>query len=334
MAGFGVAGVVIGFAMQSTLSNFAAGGMILWNRPFDLGDDIEVAGVSGTVRHMNLVSTTMLTGDNQTIVIPNSSIWGGVIRNQTTRPTGWSTSPSRSAYGDDVEKAERALDQIVSEQEQVLKEPAPIIRLHQLADSSVNFVVRVWTPKRYYWDVYWGITRAVKLGFDREDITIPAPQRDVRLQLGKAAIDPVVAVSGAKGLLRSARPGQVFSTAFGEGRVRRLITMPRKRPAEQHQPHSGSVHPIGDVGGLAVEIAQSYGRNRFEVEAKEPFAERHPDGFAEDEQEDRHEASSRHGSPSRWNWAGNKEGTERAPSLPFESNLEREDQAADTSNWS
>jgi len=198
MAGFGVAGVVIGFAMQSTLSNFAAGGMILWNRPFDLGDDIEVAGVSGTVRHMNLVSTTILTGDNQTIVIPNSSIWGGVIRNQTSQANRRVDLTFAISYGDDVEKAERALDQIVSEQEQVLKEPAPIIRLHQLADSSVNFVVRVWTPKRYYWDVYWGITRAVKLGFDREDITIPAPQRDVRLQLGKAAIDPVVAVSGAK----------------------------------------------------------------------------------------------------------------------------------------
>lgn len=194
LAGFGVAGVVIGFAMQNTLSNFAAGGMILGNRTFDLGDDIEVAGVTGVVKHMNLVSTTILTGDNQTIIIPNSTVMSGVIRNQTTQPNRRVDLVFGIGYADDIDQAERVLEEIVASQPHVLKEPVAVIRLHQLADSSVNFVVRVWTQKQHYWDVYWGITRAVKLRFDQEGITIPAPQREVHLKAGRGTSGPTVAV--------------------------------------------------------------------------------------------------------------------------------------------
>jgi small conductance mechanosensitive channel len=198
LAGFGVAGVVVGFAMQSTLANFAAGGMILGNRPFDLGDDIEVAGISGVVKHMNLVSTTILTGDNQTVIVPNSTVWGGVIRNQTTQSNRRVDLTFAIGYGDDVVKAEQVLGEIVADHDEVLKEPAPIIRLHQLADSSVNFVVRVWTARQRYWEVYWGVTRAVKLRFDQEGITIPAPQREVRLKVDKGASEEGLAALGPR----------------------------------------------------------------------------------------------------------------------------------------
>jgi len=189
LAGLGIAGFAVGFAMQNTLSNFAAGGMILGNQPFDIGDDIEVAGVSGIVKRMSLVSTTILTYDNQTLIVPNSAVWGGVIRNRTAQPTRRVDLTFSVDYGDDIEKAERALNEIVAAQEDTLKDPAPVIRLHQLADSSVNFVVRVWTRKERYWDVYWALTRAVKLRFDDEGITIPFPQRELHVNVGRGGPD-------------------------------------------------------------------------------------------------------------------------------------------------
>ena len=188
LAGFGVAGVVVGFAMQSTLSNFAAGGMILGNRPFDLGDEIEVAGVAGHVRHMSLVSTTVVTGDNQTLIIPNSAVWGGVIRNKSTQAHRRVDLTFSIGYGNDIEKAERALREVVAGLENVLKDPAPVIKLHQLADASVLFLVRVWTARTHYDAVIWDLTRAVKLRFDQDGITIPLPQRELHFKVsGKDA---------------------------------------------------------------------------------------------------------------------------------------------------
>lgn len=187
LAGFGIAGVVVGFAMQSTLSNFAAGFMILGNNPFDIGDEIEVAGVIGTVKHMSLVSTTILTADNQTLVVPNSTVWGGVIRNRTTQPNRRVDLTFCIGYRDDVEKAERVLRAIVEQEPKVLKDPPPVIKLHQLADSAVNFVVWAWTTKEEYWNVYWDLTRAVKMRFDEEGITIPFPQRELHVNLGQSA---------------------------------------------------------------------------------------------------------------------------------------------------
>jgi small conductance mechanosensitive channel len=198
LAGFGILGVVIGFALQSTLSNFAAGGMILGNQPFDIGDEIEVAGASGTVKRMTLVSTTIMTPDNQTLIIPNSTVWGDVIRNRTTQPVRRVDMTFGIGYQDDIEHAERVLQEIVARVENVLKSPAPVIKLHQLADSSVNFIVRVWAPKAQYWDVYWELTRAVKLGFDREGISIPFPQRELHVNVRGDAAD-AAAVTAAMG---------------------------------------------------------------------------------------------------------------------------------------
>jgi small conductance mechanosensitive channel len=181
LAGLGVAGFVIGFALQDSLSNFAAGMMILMYRPFDVGDLIEAGGVTGKVSKMSLVNTTILTVDNQTIVVPNNKIWGDVVRNVTAQTMRRVDMMFGISYTDDIPKTERVLQEILDSHEKVLAEPEPIVRLHELADSSVNFVVRPWVKKEDYWDVYWDVTRSVKMRFDKEGISIPFPQRDVHL---------------------------------------------------------------------------------------------------------------------------------------------------------
>ncbi|MEH6584177.1 MAG: mechanosensitive ion channel family protein [Halioglobus sp.] len=181
LAGLGVAGFIVGFALQDTLGNFAAGAMILIYRPYDVDDFVEVTGASGLVKKMNLVSTTITTFDNQTLVIPNSKIWGDVIKNVTAQKLRRVDLEFGIGYSDDIEKAERVLAEIVESHAMVLKSPETMIKLHTLGESSVNFVVRPWTKTDNYWDVYWDLTREVKMRFDREGISIPFPQRDVHL---------------------------------------------------------------------------------------------------------------------------------------------------------
>jgi len=181
LAGLGVVGFIVGFALQETLSNFASGMMILIYRPFDVDDYVEAAGISGLVSNMSLVNTTILTFDNQTIVVPNNKIWGDVIRNVTAQKTRRVDLVFGISYDDDIPKAEKILQEIVAAQDAVLDDPAPNIRLHELGDSSVNFIVRPWVKTEDYWETYWSIMRTVKLRFDEEGITIPYPQRDVHL---------------------------------------------------------------------------------------------------------------------------------------------------------
>lgn len=181
LAGLGIAGFVLGFALQNTLSNFASGMMILIYRPFDVGDVIEAGGVSGTVNAMNLVSTAIVTFDNQMLVVPNGKIWGDVIRNVTHQANRRVDLVFGIGYSDDIAHTEKVLADILRKNELVLAEPEPVIRLHELADSSVNFVVRPWVKTEDYWAAYWGITREVKMRFDAEGISIPFPQRDVHM---------------------------------------------------------------------------------------------------------------------------------------------------------
>lgn len=181
LAGLGIAGFVIGFALQDTLSNFASGMMILVYRPFDVGDVIEAGGVTGKVDTMNLVATMVLTFDNQLLVVPNKQIWGGVIRNVTHQDTRRVDMKFGIGYSDNIQKAEQLLRDIVTDCEKVLKDPEPVIHLHELGDSSLNFIVRPWSKTAEYWDVYWHVTREVKRRFDEEGISIPFPQRDVHL---------------------------------------------------------------------------------------------------------------------------------------------------------
>lgn len=184
LAGVGVAGFIVGFALQETLSNFAAGLMILIYHPFDVGDVIEAGGVGGIVDSMSLVSTTILTFDNQKLIVPNNKIWGDVIRNKTAETTRRVDMVFGISYADDINRAERVLQEILGAHELVLDEPEPMIRLNELGDSSVKFIVRPWANTEDYWTVYWDVTKQVKQRFDAEGISIPFPQRDVHLYQG------------------------------------------------------------------------------------------------------------------------------------------------------
>ncbi|MGV2988886.1 mechanosensitive ion channel domain-containing protein [Vibrio sp. E150_011] len=183
LTGFGIAGVIIGFALQDTLSNFAAGMMLLIYRPFDVGDFVFAGGVDGKVSHMSLVNTTIRTFDNQIIIVPNGKIWGDVIKNVTHERTRRVDMVFGIGYGDDLLKAESVLNDIVTAHPCVLKSPEPMIKVHTLNTSSVDFVVRPWVKTDDYWDVYWDVTKEVKLRFDKEGISIPFPQQDVHLHM-------------------------------------------------------------------------------------------------------------------------------------------------------
>ena len=187
LAGLGVAGFIIGFALQDTLGNFASGMMILIYRPYDVGDLIEAAGAFGKVSHMSLVCTTILTIDNQTLVVPNSKIWGDVIKNVTAQGIRRVDMVFGISYGDDIPHAEKVLQSILEDHEKVLKDPEPVVKLHNLGDSSVDFVVRPWVNTVDYWDVYWDVTREVKMRFDKEGIAIPFPQRDVHFYMERSS---------------------------------------------------------------------------------------------------------------------------------------------------
>jgi len=179
LAGLGIAGFIVGFALQGVLSNFASGLMILFYRPFDVGDTIEAAGIRGKVDKMTLVSTMILTFDNQLLVVPNNKIWGDVIRNVTHQTQRRIDFMFGIHYKDDIEHAERVFMDILTSHDKVLKYPEPMVRVHELGNSSVNFAVRPWVKTDDYWDVYWDLTREVKRRLDAEGITIPFPQRDV-----------------------------------------------------------------------------------------------------------------------------------------------------------
>ena len=181
MAIVGAAGFVVAFALQGTLSNFASGIMMMLYRPFDVGDVVDVAGILGTVKSMNLVSTTIMTADNRSMLIPNNNIWGDVITNITSSGTRRVDMTFGIGYSDDIGKAETIMEEILSSHPLVLQEPAPVIKVHELADSSVNFVCRPWVKTADYWATYWEVTRAVKERFDAEGVSIPFPQTDIHI---------------------------------------------------------------------------------------------------------------------------------------------------------
>ena len=200
----GAAGFIIAFAMQDSLSNFASGLMILFFRPFDMGDVVDAGGVSGKVSSMNLVSTSIKTFDNKLMVVPNSKIWSDVITNATGVTQRRVDMEFGIGYGDDFDKAQQILEEIVFAHPKVLKEPEPVIKMSALADSSVNFICRPWTSTDDYWDVYWDITKQVKQRFDDVGIGIPYPQRDVHLYIENSAdVDRAAAV--ARGRARDTR---------------------------------------------------------------------------------------------------------------------------------
>ncbi|MDP1520141.1 mechanosensitive ion channel family protein [Porticoccus litoralis] len=181
IAVIGAAGLAVGLALQGSLANFAAGVLILMFKPFRVGDFVEVAGVAGAVSKILVFTTELNTGDNKRVIIPNGQVMGGTITNFSANDTRRVDLIMGISYGDDIDKAKAVLQEVVSADERVLQDPAPTIAVVELADSSVNFVVRPWVNKADYWGVYFGLTEAVKKRFDQEGISIPFPQTDVHL---------------------------------------------------------------------------------------------------------------------------------------------------------
>jgi small conductance mechanosensitive channel len=184
----GGAAFIIAFAMQDTLSNLASGLMIMINRPFDVGDYVDSAGINGTIESVSVASTTFITPDNQRHVVPNSMVWSNIITNVTSRDTRRVDLVFGIGYDDDIEKAQKILEEVVAEHPLTLDEPAPMICVHELGESSVNFVCRPWSKTSDYWTVYWDLTRQVKEAFDQAGITIPFPQRDVHVHQTNVAV--------------------------------------------------------------------------------------------------------------------------------------------------
>lgn len=177
----GAAGLAVGLALQGSLSNFAAGVLILIFRPFKAGDFVEVAGTSGIVEKIQIFTTELRSPDNKQVIIPNSQVTGGNIINYSAKDTRRVDLVMGISYSDDIDKAKAVIEEVVKADEKVLADPEPVIAVHELADSSVNFVVRPWAKTEDYWAVYWGLTEALKKRFDQEGISIPFPQRDVHL---------------------------------------------------------------------------------------------------------------------------------------------------------
>lgn len=177
----GAAGLAIGLALQGSLQNFAAGVMLILFRPFKSGDYIEAGGTSGVVEHISIFSTMLNTPDNKVIIIPNGEIYNGTITNYSANPIRRVDMVFGIGYDDDMRKARDTIQEILNADTRILKDPGPQIAVSELADSSVNFVVRPWVNSADYWSVKFDITENVKLKFDEQGISIPYPQMDVHM---------------------------------------------------------------------------------------------------------------------------------------------------------
>lgn len=181
IAVLGAAGLAIGLALQGSLANFAAGFLMIIFRPFSVGDYIEGAGTAGTVEEIAIFTTTLVTPDNKIVIIPNASMTSDNITNWTTKGTRRVDMVMGIGYDDDIDTAKKILAKVLEDDPRILKDPAPQIAMLELADSSVNFVVRPWVIASNYWSVYMDTHEAVKKAFDANNISIPYPQRDVHV---------------------------------------------------------------------------------------------------------------------------------------------------------
>ena len=175
------AGLAIGLSLQGSLQNFAAGVMLLVFKPFKAGDFIEAGGAMGVVKSISIFTTVMTTGDNKEIIIPNGGIYGGNITNYSAKETRRVDMVVGIGYDSDLKKAKEILKEMLAADERVLKDPSPTVAVAELADSSVNFVVRPWVATADFWAVKFDFTEAIKLRFDAEGISIPFPQMDLHL---------------------------------------------------------------------------------------------------------------------------------------------------------
>ncbi len=181
IAVMGAAGLAVGLALQGSLANFAAGVLIVVFRPYRVGDFVEAAGISGTVLQVQILTTILKTPDNKKIIVPNGQIMGSIITNYSANETRRVDMVVGVSYDDDLDKVRKTIRELVEADERILKEPECVIAVSELADSSVNFVVRPWVNTADYWSVKFDLTESIKKRFDKEDISIPYPQQDVHI---------------------------------------------------------------------------------------------------------------------------------------------------------
>ena len=197
IAVLGATGLAVGLALKGSLENLAAGILLVSQRPFKKGDFIEGAGVSGSVDKITMLNTRLKTVDNKIVVIPNASLINGNLVNFSANPTRRLEIIVGVSYSDDLKKVKAVLQQLVAEEERVLAEPASLVAVCALADSSVNFTVRMWLNSSDYWPVNFDMMEKIKLRLDEEDITIPFPQRDVHLYQHSVSQGEATSVSNA-----------------------------------------------------------------------------------------------------------------------------------------
>lgn len=177
----GAAGIAVGLALKDSLQNFASGVMLIVFRPFKNGDFVDAGGVMGVVEHIGIFTTTMKTGDNKEVIVPNGHVYGGTITNFSARDTRRVDMTFGIAYDADIRKAKEILQNILKSDERVMEDPAPVIAVGELGDSSVNFVVRPWVKSGDYWAVLWDTNEKVKYAFDEAGISIPFPQMELHV---------------------------------------------------------------------------------------------------------------------------------------------------------
>ena len=177
----GAAGLAVGLALQGSLANFAAGVLMIVFRPFKVGDYIEGGGTAGSVEAIKIFVTELKSPDNRAIIVPNATMMGNNIVNYSAKEIRRVDLTAGIGYGDDIDKARRVLEEILSEDARILKDPPPQVAVAELGDSSVNFVVRPWVKTADYWSIYFNVTEQIKKRFDAEGVSIPFPQRDVHL---------------------------------------------------------------------------------------------------------------------------------------------------------
>ncbi len=181
VAVIGAAGLAIGLALQGSLSNFAAGVLMIIFKPFKVGDYVEAGGTAGTVEQIGIFTTELKSPDNKKIIVPNAKLTGDNIINYSAKDQRRVDIVAGVSYSDDLDKVRKVLEQILAEDERILKDPSPTIGVLELADSSVNFAVRPWAKTSDYWDVFFDTQEKIKKRFDAEGIAIPFPQRDVHI---------------------------------------------------------------------------------------------------------------------------------------------------------
>ena len=177
VAALGAAVLAIGLALQGTLSNLAAGVMIVFFRPYKLGDYVEIAGSAGTVKDITLFYTELNTPDNVQIIVPNGQAWGGVITNYSAYPTRRADFVFSISYDDDIDKAQKVIREVFEADERVMKDPELFVEVSGHGASSIDLTVRAWVKATDYWPLRFGMLKAVKQAFDANDIEIPYPHQ-------------------------------------------------------------------------------------------------------------------------------------------------------------